>query len=99
MADVSKRFGIPMTSLVAANNLQSRQASEGEAVTTLEVGRLLNRLGDPAMVVERERQRLADAGGDLERLVHDLLGVGQRLHVGDRVDRNADLADFSACLR
>jgi membrane-bound lytic murein transglycosylase D len=30
VADVSRRYGISLTSLTAANNLQSRQASEGD---------------------------------------------------------------------
>jgi membrane-bound lytic murein transglycosylase D len=39
VADVSKRFGIPVNSLVAANNLQSREASEGDRLVIPVVAR------------------------------------------------------------
>jgi hypothetical protein len=41
------------------------QAGAAGPPTTLEVGSLLYRLGDPAALVEQERQRLADVGAEL----------------------------------
>ncbi|HUB82492.1 MAG TPA: transglycosylase SLT domain-containing protein [Bryobacteraceae bacterium] len=52
VADVSKRFGIPITSLVAANNLQSREASEGDRLVIPVVAR-------PAPVAARRPVRSA----------------------------------------
>lgn len=42
-----------------------QQAGAAGAASTLEVGRLLYRLGDPSALVEQERHRIADAGGQL----------------------------------
>ena len=39
VADVSKRYGIAMNALVAANNLQSRDASEGDRLVIPAVAR------------------------------------------------------------
>lgn len=68
--------------------LIERRADFAGRPTTLEVGKVLARLGDPAILVEQERQRLAAVRGELAGGVPAPAGTPQ-------LDESADWLDFA----